>query len=298
MLSLNAVLKKHDLKPHRYIKTGKVTYIDTNDGRFVIKNNNRNKKILDYLDSRNFHYYPSFINDLDEQYEISEYIEETNIPKEQKILDLIDLVALLHNKTTHYKEVDSVHYKKLYEDLSNNVAYLYSYYTDLITLIETKVFPSPSEYLLSRNISKIYSALDYSKNEIEKWYELVKDKKKDRFVVVHNNLDLSHFLRNKDSYLISWDKSKIDKPIFDIYKLYRRHSTDFDFTEILKRYEKNYPLLEEERKLLFILIALPDKLELDTNEYELTKKTGYLIDNIYRTENLISPYYSKDTKNN
>lgn len=298
MLSLNETLKKYALIPHRYEKNGKVTYVDTDNGRFVIKNNNRNKEILDYLESRNFNYFPRFINDINDKYEISEYIEQANIPEEQKISDLIDLLTLLHNKTTHYKEVDVAHYKEIYEDINNNIAYLSSYYTDLITLIESKIFMSPSEYLLARHISKVYSSLNFCKVEIEKWYELVKDKKKDRFVVVHNNLDLSHFLRNKDSYLISWDKTKIDNPIFDLYKLYRKQSNNFDFTDLLKRYEQNYPLLEEERKLFFILIALPDKLEVDENEYELTKKTYYLIDSLYRTEALISPYYSKNTSQN
>lgn len=298
MLSLKEILKKYALKPHRYKKNGKAVYIDTEKGRFVIKNNNRNKEILNYLESRNFDYFPHNINDIDDEYEIVEYIEESIIPKEQKMMDMIDLVSLLHNKTTHYKEVNSEHYKQIYEDINNNIVYLYSYYTDLITIIESKIFPSPSEYLLARNISKIYASLGFAKSEIEKWYEIVKDKKKDRFVVVHNNLDLSHFLRNKNSYLISWDKSKIDKPIFDLYKLYRRHYSEFDFIEVLKRYERNYPLSEEERKLFFILIALPDKLELDSNEYNLTKKTTNLIDNIFRTELFVSPYYSKDTEKN
>lgn len=298
MLSLKELLKKYDLKPHRYERVGKVVYVDTNDKRFVVKNNNRNKEILNYLESRNFDYFPPIINNTNDEYEITEYIEESIIPKEQKMSDMIDLVSLLHNKTTHYKEVDSEHYKQIYEDINNNIAYLYSYYTDLITIIESKIFPSPSEYLLSRNISKIYAALSFSKDQIEKWYELVKNKKKDRFVVVHNNLDLSHFLRNKNSYLISWDKTKIDKPIFDLYKLYKRHYSEFDFVEVLKKYERNYPLLEEERKLFFILIALPEKLELEGSEYKLTKKTSNLIDNIFRTELFISPYYSEDTKNN
>ena len=298
MLSLNEVLKKYALKPHRYEKNGKVTYIDTKDGRFVIKNNNRNKQIFDYLESRNFNYFPNILNDFNDKYEILEYIEEASIPKEQKMIDLIDIVTLLHNKTTHYKEVDKAHYKEIYEDINNNIAYLYSYYTDLITMIESKIFMSPSEYLLARNISKIYAALNFSKSEIEKWYELVKNKKKDRYVVVHNNLDLSHFLRNKSSYLISWDKTKIDKPIIDLYKLYKRHFSEFNFIDILKRYEKNYPLTEEERKLFFVLIALPDKLELVDSEYDLTKQTNYLIDSIYRTETLVSPYYSKNTPNN
>ena len=267
MLSLKEILNKYALKPHRYERHGKAVYVDTKEGRFVIKNNNRNKEILNYLESRNFDYFPGIINNTDDEYEIVEYIEESNIPKEQKMMDMIDLISLLHNKTTHYKEVDSDHYKQIYEDINNNITYLYSYYNDLITIIESKIFPSPSEYLLSRNISKIYAALSFSKNEIEKWYELVKNKKKDRFVVVHNNLDLSHFLRNKNSYLISWDKAKIDKPIFDLYKLYKKHFNDFDFIEILNKYERNYPLLEEERKLFFILIALPDKINTEFNEY-------------------------------
>lgn len=36
---------------------------------------------------------------------------------------------------------------------------------------------SPSEYLIARNISKIFSCIYFCKNEMESWYELVKTKK-------------------------------------------------------------------------------------------------------------------------
>ena len=152
---------------------------------------------------------------------------------------------------------------------------------------------SPSQYLLARNITKIFSSLNFCKHELDNWYELVKEKRKQRFVVLHNNLDLDHFLRNDKSYLISWDKSKIDIPIFDIYKLYKKYSLDYDFEYILKRYENSYPLHEEERKLLIILISLPDRLEFDKKEYDLCKDISRQIDVLYKTEKLISPYYSK-----
>jgi hypothetical protein len=113
-------------------------------------------------------------------------------------------------------------------------------------------------------------------------------------VVLHNNLDLSHFLRNEQSYLISWRKSKIDMPIFDIYKLYKRNGLEFEFSEVLKRYEKNYPLLPEEKKLLFILMALPDKIEFGKNEYDNCLAVNKMIDFVYKTEMIISPYYSKE----
>lgn len=293
MRKINEVLKKYALKPHRYIKEGNVVIIDTEKGKYVIKEKKINNKIYNYLNSRNFDYYPNFINDYNEDYEITEYIEEFDIPEDQKMMDLVDLISLLHNKTTHYQETDEDDYKEIYEDIGNNIVYLNSYYSDLINIIDTKVYMSPSEYLLARNISKVYAALNFSKGELDKWYEIVKNSHKKRLVVLHNNLDLSHFLRNNSSYLISWDKAKIDIPIFDLYKLYKHNGLDFEFSEVLKRYEKSYPLLEEERKLLFILMALPDKIELTNDEYRNCKKVNEMIEFVYKTEMIISPYYSK-----
>lgn len=293
MKQINDILKKYDIKPYRYTSNGKVTIIEDKIGRFVVKENNVNHEIFSYLKSRNFDYYPNVINDLDDDYQIQEYIEDTNYPKEQKVIDLVSLVSLLHNKTTHYKEVDFEDYKRLYEDISNNIEYLKSYYFDILTTIESHVFMSPYEYLLARNISKINSALNFCENEIEKWYKLVENKTKERQVVLHNNLDLTHFIKSDKSYLISWGKSKIGNPIFDLYILYRRHALDFDFENILNVYEQNYPLKEDEKRLLYILISLPDKIEFDGNNYILTKKISDMVDILYKTDKLISPYYSK-----
>lgn len=293
MKQISEILKKYNIKPHRYIKNGKATIIDTEMGRFVVKKNNKNKKIFDYLKSRSFNYYPKIISDEDEEYEISEYIEELNYPNEQKMLDLINLISLLHNKTTHYKEIDYDDYKQIYEDIKNNIEYLESYYNDIITLIESHIYMSPSEYLLARNISRIFISLNFCKEEIENWYELIKDKTKQRVVVLHNNLDLSHFFKMDSSYLISWDKSKIGIPIFDLYILYKRHALDFDFSEVLKQYEQSYPLQKDEKKLFFILIALPPKIDFDKSIYEQTKEISNQMDIMYKTERLISPYYSK-----
>lgn len=292
MHEINEILKKYDLHPRKYKKNKKTTYIETDNEKYIIKQKTKdNKYIYDYLKTRNFDYMPEILNQNDE-YEITKYIEEYNVPKEQKIIDLIHLTSLLHNKTTHFKEITEDNYKEIYEDLNNNIEHLQSYYEDLITIIETKVYMSPCEYLIARNITKIFETLYFSKKELDNWYQLVKEKRKQRLVVLHNNLELDHFISNDKKYLISWDKSKIGIPIFDIYKLYKKHALEFEFSELLKIYEKNYPLLEEERKLLFILISIPQKLELDKTEYENTKEAGKMMDYIYKTEMLISPYYS------
>lgn len=294
MKKIKDILKQCNFKPNRYKKVGKTFIIDTDSGSFVVKKKtNDNSQIRKYLESRNFDYKPEIIDIIDD-YEISKYIEEVDIPREQKIIDLIDLVSLLHSKTTHYKEITEDYFKELYEDLSNNIYYLNSYYNDLITVIESKIYMDPSEYLLARNISRIFSSLNYCKIELDKWYEMVKEKKQTRLVVLHNNLNLDHFIRNKSSYLISWDKSKIDNPIFDIYKLYRNHGEEFDFVSILNRYEMSYPLTEEEKKLLFIMIAMPAKIEFTDNIFNNCTVIGKEIDLLYKTEIIISPYYFEE----
>ena len=294
MKIINDILKRNELRPVRYEKNGKVYIVDTENGKYVVKKKISNKNIYNYLDSRSFNYYPKSIDSFDDEYDVFPYLEDYSIPEEQKMIDLIDMVSLLHNKTTHYKEVSEDEYKQIYEDISNNILYLESYYNDIITIIETKVFPSPYEYLLARNISKIFSALVFCKEELDKWYLNVKNIQKKRLVIIHNNLRLDHFFENDSSYLISWDKSRIDMPIFDLYKLYKTEGLYIEFSSVLKRYERSYPLTSEERSLLFILMSLPEKIEISGNEYEMCERVTRMIDYIYKTETIISPYYTKE----
>lgn len=288
MKEINELLKSHDIRALSYKKQGKVIIADTNIGRVSIKKNKGKDFIFDYLNTRNFNYYPEIIEHDD--YIVSRYIEDIDIPKEQKVIDLIDLVSLMHSKTTHYKEISEDEYKKIYEDLSNNYEYLYEYYNDIISLIDEKVFMSPSEYLLARNISYIFKSIELGKKYVDNWLEEVNGLNKMRLSIVHNNLELSHYIKNSRDYLISWDKSKIDIPIFDLYNLYNHHFMDFDFFELLKRYEQVYPLKKYELELLFILITMPSKIEFDDNEYNMCIKISNEITRLNKSNSLIEEY--------
>lgn len=294
MYRIRPLIEKSKLKPIKYAKRNSVYIIETSDNKYVIRKKS-DDSIIEYLRSRNFDYMPKVLNE-DGTYQLTEYIEEMNVPEDQKIFDLIDIVSLLHYKTTHFKETDANYYKGLYEDVVGNIEYLRGYYDDLITIIDNKEFMAPYEYVIARNIGKIYQALDFAKSEIEVWYDEVKDEKKRRVVVLHNNLDLSHFIRNEESYLISWGKSKIDNPIFDLYKLYKRCGNEFDFGSLLSRYENKYPLFDHEKRFLFILMSMPEEIDLSGSNYAITARASERIDLIYKTESIISPYYSKEGK--
>ena len=292
MNNVRTFLTKNELNLNRLTVKNKTKIIDTNKETVVFKRKSNNINLSDtftYLKSRSFDNYPNKIYE-DNKYDVYEYVEDTKEPAEQKILDLINLVTMLHNKTTFYKEVDIDDYKEIYETINNKIEYLYNYYTDIINLIETRVYMAPSEYLMARNISKIYESLSYAKKCIDKWYEVIKDKRKMRVVNIHNNLSLDHYLKNRKPYLISWEKSRIDIPIYDLYKLYQNHYLDFNFNELFYQYENNYPLKEEERLLLFSILAIPWKVEFADFEYNLCIKFRKLFDYLYKTENLVNEY--------
>ena len=121
MRKINEVLEKYNLKPLRYEFVGKVIIVETEDGKCVLKPKERDSRasnIYNYLDSRSFNYYPKILSDWDDDVEITEYLDRVDMPDDQKMTDMINLVSLLHNKTTYYKEVDESDYKKIYEDVT------------------------------------------------------------------------------------------------------------------------------------------------------------------------------------
>jgi len=280
-------------KPYRYTIKGKTTILETTSGDFIVKEKNNDiKSIYNYLKSRNFDYFPSLIDGTRRDVNVFMKLEDTLMPKEQRIDDMIDLVSLLHNKTSYYKEVSEDSYKEVFENIKSNIDYARDYYNKLYDDIKVEVYMSPSSYSLIRNISKVLSALEFCDNELNLWYDLVKEESKQRVALIHNNLEVDHFIRNDKSYLVSWDYAKIDTPVLDLVKLYRKEYFNYDFSSIIKRYFEKYPLLESEQKLFFILISLPPIIELNDTEYNNCINVRKSMDYIFKTENLVRPYYT------
>ena len=267
------------------------------NNEYVIKNkNNRVHEIYNYLLSRSFNYFPEIVNE-DNNKIYYKYIIDTPEPKEQKIIDLTILLALLHNKTTFYKEVDLDYYKYIYESINKTIDDTYNYYNSLMDNIDSEIYMSPTNYLIARNISIIYSSLAYAKENIKKWYEDIEDKRKVRVSTIHNNLSLDHYLKSDKSYIISWDNAKIDMPIYDLISLYKHHCLDFEFNDIIKLYLSKYPLNKDEMLLFLTLITIPDKIKYMGSEYKTVLKARKVIDYIYKTKDLLKEYRIKEKTN-
>ena len=245
-------------KPLRYTIKGKATVLETTSGDFIIKEKNKDiKELYNYLRSRNFSFFPNLIDSSRKEVNVFEYINEINTPLEQKSEDLITLIASLHEKTAYFKEVSEDNYKTIYEDIKNNILFLKTYFNTLFEVYFKEIYMSPSQYLYMRNYSKIIASLEFCTDQLDEWYELVKNETKIRVSVVHNNLELNHFLKSDQDYLISWDNYKIDTPIIDLVNFYQKEYLNINFEILLEKYFNYFPLYEYEKKLLFILIAMP-----------------------------------------
>jgi uncharacterized protein YerC len=289
----NLDIIKEAYKPYKYTIKGKSIIIETTLGKFVVKENKNNlKELFSYLSSRGFDNYPQIINNLRDDSLLYEYIDDIETPKEQKSIDLISLVSNLHHKTNYYKEVSEDKYQEIFDNIDSNIEYLNDYYNDLFSSYFKGIYHSPSQILFLNNFFQVQNALNFCKNELKEWFELVKKETRQRVAVIHNNLSLSHLIKNNQDYLISWDNYKVDTPVLDIVNFYKNNFYDLDFKSIIDTYFDHFPLNESEKKLFFILINLPPKIEFKANEFNNTKNLREKLDYIFKTEKLTRPYYS------
>ena len=285
-------------KPYRYTLKGKATLLETTSGDFIIKPKRKDiNELYNYLISRGFDNFPKLIDSSRQEVNVFEYVESIRMPREQMGDDIIDLIASLHNKTSYFKEVSEDTYKAIYEDIKSNISYLKNYYDTLFEMGFSEVYQSPSTYQFLRNFSKLNAALDFCDKELDNWYELIKGETKTRVSVVHNNLALDHYLKGNREVLISWDDYLIDTPIIDLVKLYKKEYLNINFAECLERYMYKFPLLEYEKKLLFILITLPPELKKGDSELSQCRYNNQVIDYVFKTEDLIRPYYNTEEEN-
>lgn len=296
MNNIRYIKDKYNFKIKKYIDNGNTKIIDTDKGKFLIKVNKKEKRELyNYLLAKKFENYIKPYNNLDDYYEIYPYLDNLIKDNDDKGIDIIYLTSLLHNKTTFYKSFSSDDKKKIYEEKIDELNKLSSYYDGLRYIIEEDMYPSPSKYLLLKNITVIYNSLDNSNYFIKKWYDKVSSKENKRVALIHGNLDISHLIENNNPYLISWDKSRVDMPIMDIYTFFKNNYKYLDLNSLFDIYLSKYPLYEEEKYLFFSYLLTPKRLDFDNLEILNTREVSNLLDYLNKANVLVSKHYSKES---
>lgn len=281
------ILKERNIHPISY-KRIKSVYVINN--KYVIKLNTNNYDIYRYLISKDFLYFPKNFNNINDNYDMFLYIDNIKVNNSELINDYIKIISILHFKTSYKREIDLDEIKEKYENLNKKILSLKNYYQELNDKIDHEIFFSPSEYLLIRNISLIYSILDNLIILLDKLYKKIKGEKSFRISLLHNNVSLSHLIIGDNKYLISWDKSYFDNPIYEIESIYRKYYKIIELNDLIEIYELNNRLTMEEKCLLLVNLSIPKRIELTNNTYSDTKIINNEINYLKKVYELLIKY--------
>ena len=282
--------------------TNSINYKNTT--RIIEKDNQRlirkrrkidNKKIYEYLKLKEFNnFIPPYLTT--NEYEFFTYIDETNIPKEDKAIEIINTLSMLHIKTTTYQETNIDNIKRIYEETKQQIDDLRYYYYNLQDIIEYKIYPSPEEQLLLFNISNFYKALNYAEHKIETWYKEKEKSKQERVVLIHNNITLEHALYNEKINLISWNYAKKDYPVYDFINLYKHEFRELEMISLFKIYSSKFQYTIEEKLLFESFIAIPPKVIFNKSSLINTINTRKAVDYVLKTNDFLLEYNKEDQK--
>lgn len=279
------------------IINSKSKVVEDDTGKYILKQTDKDiENLFEYLNQRGFDYIPEIIETSNDGVKYK-YIESNKNDKSKRI-ELAKVLSLLHYKTTEHKDVSKYKYREIYDKLYEKIEYISKYYNDLIEKTEMEIYPSPSHYLLERNFSLILGSINFIKSELKKWFKLVENKVKERVCIVNSNPRISHLIIGEREILTNWDRYMVDTPIIDLYKLYKNDKNYEEFDEIYKIYNENFELSEEEKKLFFIMISIPPKIEEVSLEIINTKSIKEIINYLSKTNKFISLINSKKEINN
>ena len=199
------------------------------------------------------------------------YIEKTSLSDDEISKRLVLNLAIWQNKTTTYRTINLDEVKEFYEAKKKEINYLYAYYHDLILQLESKVYYLPVEYLFLRNSSLINNQLNLANQLLEEWYSIVKNKERERLVYSHGKCSLDHFLPKDDGYFISLENAHLGRVTDDIEYLFRKNFSTIDLVTTYNLYQRKYPYSAEEKLLLFVKLAIPDKVNIYPSSLETNK---------------------------
>ena len=261
-------MKDKCISKYTYLKDIRVLSFD--DEKVLIKRKKKYniEKIYKYLDDHNVNSYLRPFKVTEEELYFN-YLDKRNLDNDEVAKHLVYALSDLQNKTTVYKEVDKDKLKEEYDEFNRKINYLEEYYFTLQDLVENKVYMAPSEYLFIRNVSIIYSALNYAKSLVESWYKIMREKTRERYVYAHGKCELNHFIAATNDYFISLEKAHLAKPAEDFIHFFKSNCMDTDMISNFKLYQHRYRYDEEEMNYFLLKLVMVDKI--DINNFSLSK---------------------------
>lgn len=185
------------------------------------------------------------------------YPDELVSARSSRLKYYLNVIALMHKHSVYSIRVNDGFFKDTYDFVLGELEKTAKDLDDQLTLIERLDYRSPSQWLLLLNNQHFYQALRHSKEHLERFKDITKDKTSIRLSLVYQNFNYAH-VNVKEHKLISTHNLNFAPPIYDIKHLYDASYYDsIDLSGFDIEYLQYFPLLDYEREWLLALLLIP-----------------------------------------
>lgn len=202
-------------------------------------------------------------------FSISSWVDEDYIEsKDLKLKYYLSRIGQMHKKTMFSSNVTSSFFKEVVMQIEEKQQETFQQLDFLMSKIERKDYKSPFEWYYSLNFYLMIESLDKSKQKLEQFKTLIKDKNIIRQVITHQNFSYDHIFISKDK-IIGNDKMKIASPIYEIVSLFSKtYFGSVDLSGCLDEYLKEFSLEDYEKEWLLSLLYIPSIYSIQKNDFK------------------------------
>lgn len=288
----NTIKQLYNIDSKALIKYSNKVYKvkDENDNKYCFKfcNNQCNNLLIEKINALNLS--SNFVMPLktcvrsnqgyinNKPFYMFNWIDDDNVDsKDLKLKYYLTMISNLHKKSSYSLNVSISFFNELSMKIEENIQDVYQYYEKIIATIEKNEYYSPFQWYLYFHFKDIIYSLDKSREHLEDFKKIVKDKLSIRQVINHLNFSYDHVFIIQDK-IIANDKMKLASPIYDLVDLVNKiEFGTIDVSSLFEVYLGNNQLYDYEIKWLLSMLYVTDKIKFTDNDFDNLKKLMNLI---------------------
>ncbi|WP_159439946.1 spore coat protein YsxE [Bacillus sinesaloumensis] len=282
MSRIGPILKKYNLQPISFEQLGKVTKVVTNKGIFALKSisSKINPSFPTYLQqlfqqgfSRAVPIFPTiegkYLVFYNQKFHYLMPWLKSDPPEHRGDYyhTFIKEVARIHLTTVRKQPINEKEITAHYEEVIKRWEERSQFLENFVDKAEQKWYMSPFELQFCTYFYETSLASSFARRQMDKWYELIVEKKDYRTALTLNNLSHTHFLfdENGRGYLSNFEKAGFGNPTNDLVSIYYHNLKTYptlctDCLEWFETYHGRFPLREEEFHLFLSYLSFPEPI--------------------------------------
>ncbi|WP_010678309.1 spore coat protein YsxE [Bacillus timonensis] len=293
--SIGPILKQYNLQPSSFNQFGKITKVVTNKGIFALKSisDRINPSFPTYLQqlfqrgyTRAVPIYPTIEGKYIVYHNQKSYYLMPWLKKHSPELRadhhhaFIKEVARIHLTTMRTQQInDENEMTGYYQTIIKKWEERNQFMEGFVEKAEQKWYMSPFELQFCTYYYESNLAASFARTQLDRWHELIAERKSFRTALTLNNLSDTHFLydNNGKGYLSNFERAGYANPINDLVSLYYRVLKTYptlctDCLEWFESYQSRFPLREEEFYLFLSHLAFPEPVYRCVRNYSYNKQ--------------------------